>query len=87
MIKIRVCRLFGVKSHWIHTVVVVGDDKDLIHKVQDPFFLDKIAQTYKDISSSIQRFGPWSGAWVGEAGGAYNSGGKHVSHYFANGFW
>ncbi|KAL0385961.1 UNVERIFIED_CONTAM: Heparanase-like protein 2 [Sesamum radiatum] len=28
-----------------------------------------------------------SGAWVGEAGGAYNSGGKDVSHTFVNGFW
>ncbi|KAL6186782.1 hypothetical protein ACLB2K_042901 [Fragaria x ananassa] len=25
--------------------------------------------------------------WVGEAGGAYNSGGKDVSHTFVNGFW
>ncbi|KAL2546697.1 Heparanase-like protein 2 [Forsythia ovata] len=64
-----------------------GVDKSLINKVQDPFFLDQIAQTYKDVSRSIQLFGPWSGAWVGEAGGAYNSGGKDVSHTFANGFW
>ncbi|XP_031123684.1 heparanase-like protein 2 [Ipomoea triloba] len=64
-----------------------GDDENLIHKIQDPFYLDRIAQTFKDVSSSVQRFGPWSGAWVGEAGGAYNSGGKHVSHYFADGFW
>nr|DAD31405.1 TPA_asm: hypothetical protein HUJ06_010256 [Nelumbo nucifera] len=30
--------------------------------------------------------GPWSSAWVGESGGAYNSGGKDVSHTFVNGF-
>ncbi|XP_052185239.1 heparanase-like protein 2 [Diospyros lotus] len=62
-------------------------DPTLIYKVQDPFFLDQIAQTYKDISKSIEEFGPWAGAWVGEAGGAYNNGGKDVSHTFANGFW
>ncbi|CAI9785275.1 unnamed protein product [Fraxinus pennsylvanica] len=64
-----------------------GVDSTLINKVQDPFFLDQIAQTYKDISRSIQLFGPWSGAWVGEAGGAYNSGGKDVSRTFVDGFW
>ncbi|KAK4479814.1 hypothetical protein RD792_015352 [Penstemon davidsonii] len=64
-----------------------GVDSTLINKIQDPYFLDQIAQTYKDVSTSIKSFGPWAGAWVGEAGGAYNSGGKDVSHTFANGFW
>ncbi|KAI3452890.1 hypothetical protein Pfo_009553 [Paulownia fortunei] len=64
-----------------------GVDPTLIYKVQDPYFLDQIAQTYKDISTSIKLFGPWTGAWVGEAGGAYNSGGKEVSHSFVDGFW
>ncbi|GAA0141695.1 hypothetical protein LIER_02779 [Lithospermum erythrorhizon] len=64
-----------------------GADKDLIYRIQDPHFLDQVAQTYKDISSSIKEFGPWAGAWVGESGGAYTSGGKGVSHTFANGFW
>lgn len=64
-----------------------GVDKTLIDKVQDPFFLSQVTQTYKDVSNIIDRFGPWAGAWVGEAGGAYNSGGKDVSHTFANGFW
>ncbi|CAI9096495.1 OLC1v1032657C1 [Oldenlandia corymbosa var. corymbosa] len=64
-----------------------GVDKDLINKVQDPFFLDQVAQTYKDAEISVRLFGPWAKTWVGEAGGAYNSGGKDVSHTFANGFW
>ncbi|XP_027098528.1 heparanase-like protein 2 [Coffea arabica] len=64
-----------------------GVDKNLINKIQDPYYLDRIAQAYKDISRSVDLFGPWSGAWVGEAGGAYNSGGKDVSHTFADGFW
>ncbi|KAH6763097.1 hypothetical protein C2S52_020530 [Perilla frutescens var. hirtella] len=63
-----------------------GVDPALINKVQDPNFLDQISQTYSDISSSIKLHGPWSGAWVGEAGGAYNSGGKYVSHSFVDGF-
>lgn len=64
-----------------------GVDPNLINKVQDPSFLDQIAQTYRDISGSIKQHGPWSRAWVGEAGGAYNSGGKYVSHSFVDGFW
>eukprot|EP00257_Ricinus_communis_P023749 XP_015583816.1 heparanase-like protein 1 [Ricinus communis] len=64
-----------------------GVDKALINKIQDPYFLDQIAQTFKDVSDSVRQFGPWSGPWVGESGGAYNSGGKDVSHTFANGFW
>ncbi|KAJ8760976.1 hypothetical protein K2173_022014 [Erythroxylum novogranatense] len=35
----------------------------------------------------VKEFVPWSGPWVGESGGAYNSGGKDVSHTFADGFW
>lgn len=68
-------------------VIYAGADPTLINKIQDPYFLDHVAQTYKDISTSVKRFGPWTGAWVGEAGGAYNSGGKDVSHTFVNGFW
>ncbi|KAL1827715.1 hypothetical protein ACET3Z_006127 [Daucus carota] len=55
-----------------------------------PFYLDEIAQTFKSISESIKQYGPWTGAWVGESGGAYHSGacgGTNVSNTFADGFW
>ncbi|WVZ11464.1 hypothetical protein V8G54_015994 [Vigna mungo] len=64
-----------------------GNDKDLINKVQDPYYLSKVAQTFKDVSESVKVFTPRAGAWVGESGGAYNSGGKDVSNTFVNGFW
>nr|KYP36191.1 Heparanase-like protein 2 [Cajanus cajan] len=35
----------------------------------------------------LKVFTPWAAPWVGEAGGAYNSGSKDVSHTFVNGFW
>ncbi|KAG1341993.1 putative Heparanase-like protein 2 [Cocos nucifera] len=63
-----------------------GVDKELIYKIQDPYYLDQIVQTYNDIETIIQDFGPWSAAWVGESGGAYNSGGKDVSNTFADSF-
>ncbi|XP_042516627.1 heparanase-like protein 2 [Macadamia integrifolia] len=64
-----------------------GKDLNLIYKIQDPFFLNQVAQTYKDIKQTTQSFGPWASVWVGESGGAYNSGGKYVSHTFVNSFW
>ncbi|KAM5567340.1 heparanase-like protein 2 [Rosa sericea] len=64
-----------------------GVDPTLITKVQDPFYLDHSSQTYNDVANSVKQFAPWTDPWVGEAGGAYNSGGKDVSHTFANGFW
>lgn len=67
--------------------VCVGVDPTLINKIQDPSFLDQIAETYRDVAATIERLSPWAGAWVGEAGGAYNSGGRYVSHSFVDGFW
>ncbi|KAL1551106.1 heparanase [Salvia divinorum] len=64
-----------------------GVDPTLINKIQDPYFLDGVAETYKSVSTSAELYGPWAGAWVGESGGAYNSGGKTVSHAFVDGFW
>ncbi|KAF8378766.1 hypothetical protein HHK36_030115 [Tetracentron sinense] len=64
-----------------------GVDPNLISKIQDPYFLDQIAQTYKDLLKTIKSFGPWSSPWIGESGGAYNSGGKDVSHTFVDSFW
>ncbi|EMS63819.1 Heparanase-like protein 2 [Triticum urartu] len=64
-----------------------GKDKELINKMQDPYYLDKVAQTFSDMEATVRESGPWSAAWVGESGGAYNSGGKDVSDRFANSFW
>ncbi|GLT27586.1 hypothetical protein SLA2020_025730 [Shorea laevis] len=64
-----------------------GDDSHLIDKIQDPFYLSQIAQTYNDLERVITEFGPWAEAWVGESGGSWNSGGKDVSSTFADGFW
>ncbi|CAA0825537.1 Heparanase-like protein 1 [Striga hermonthica] len=50
-----------------------GVDPTLINKIQDPLFLDQVAETYKDISTTVRLFGPWSGAWVGEFGGTYTT--------------
>ncbi|EEF50784.1 conserved hypothetical protein [Ricinus communis] len=70
---------------WVQVVslMINGLDPTLSNKIQDPFFLDQIAQMYSKVSTTIKEFG----AWVGDAGEAYNNGSKSVSHTFAHGFW
>ncbi|TYI67077.1 hypothetical protein E1A91_D09G273300v1 [Gossypium mustelinum] len=46
-----------------------------------------VANTFINLARTVQTHGPWSSAWVGESGGAYNSGGPHVSDTFVNSFW
>ncbi|XP_050947091.1 heparanase-like protein 1 [Cucumis melo] len=77
--------VYGVTHHIYN--LGAGVDPTLIDKVQDPYYLDQIAQTFKEAKEVSERFGAWSKPWIGESGGAYNSGGKTVSHTFANGFW
>lgn len=64
-----------------------GDDPDLITKIQEPLYLNQATQTYKDVSDALNKFKPWSGAWVSESGGAFHGGGKDVSPTLADGFW
>lgn len=98
---VQVCEFvnfFNVMSAFLHLdliclcakktrIMVSGGDPQLINRVQDPIFLDGIAQTFADVQNTVRDFGPWADAWVSEAGGAYQSGGRDVSHTFANGFW
>lgn len=64
-----------------------GDDPHLPNKILDPQYLSQVSDTYRDLQQIIQENGPWASAWVGEAGGAYNSGGHLVSNTFLNSFW
>ncbi|CAN6470100.1 unnamed protein product [Victoria cruziana] len=64
-----------------------GVDPNLVSRILDPAHSNSIAKTFIDLQLAIQNSGPWSSAWVGEAGGAYNSGGKLISDTFVNSFW
>ncbi|KMT10738.1 hypothetical protein BVRB_5g113960 [Beta vulgaris subsp. vulgaris] len=64
-----------------------GNDPDLMNKILDPHHLSKISKTFDVLNKTIHEFGPWAHAWVGEAGGAYNSGGRLVSDAFIDSFW
>ncbi|KAK1305802.1 Heparanase-like protein 1 [Acorus calamus] len=56
-----------------------GSDPHLTRKIVDPHYLSRVADTFREIQLTIQRHGPWASAWVGESGGAYNSGGHLCS--------
>ncbi|KAH1227903.1 Heparanase-like protein 1 [Glycine max] len=64
-----------------------GSDEHLERKILDPERLSRVESIFGNLSETIKIYGPWSSAWVGEAGGAYNSGGNHVSNRFLNSFW
>lgn len=66
---------------------VSGVDPSLVKKILNPHHLSRVEETFKSLDKTIQTHGPWASAWVGESGGAYNSGGHLVSNTFVNSFW
>ncbi|KAJ4841439.1 hypothetical protein Tsubulata_009083 [Turnera subulata] len=76
----------NVVTHHIYNLGP-GNDPRLVHKILDPHFLSRVSETFGNLRQTIQQNGPWASAWVGESGGAYNSGGRHVSNTFVDSFW
>ncbi|KAK4358025.1 hypothetical protein RND71_023635 [Anisodus tanguticus] len=72
----------GVVDGLTHDIYNLGAGRDptLIDKLENPFYLSQIAQTFKNVEDVAKLYSPSSGPWVGESGGAYNSGGKTTSH-------
>ncbi|KAG9439726.1 hypothetical protein H6P81_019891 [Aristolochia fimbriata] len=75
-----------IVTHHIYNLGA-GVDPSVLSNTQDPYYLFNTANTYKDTAATLKDFGPWSSAWIGESGGAYNSGSKNVSHSFVDSFW
>ncbi|TYJ16955.1 hypothetical protein E1A91_A09G017100v1, partial [Gossypium mustelinum] len=73
-------------THHIYNLGL-GDDPNMITKIQDPSYLNQVAQTYKGVLNIVNKFKPQSGAWVSESGGALHGGAKDLSPTFADGFW
>ncbi|KAK9203770.1 hypothetical protein WN943_014026 [Citrus x changshan-huyou] len=61
-------------------------DPNLVSKILNPQRLSRVSETFGNLKQTIEKHGPWASAWVGESGGAYNSGGRHVSNTFVNSF-
>ncbi|KAF3490306.1 hypothetical protein F2Q69_00056562 [Brassica cretica] len=72
--------LFGFSEGW--------NDPKLVSRILDPKYLSgSVTGLFKNVERTVQENGPWASAWVGEAGGAFNSGGREVSETFINSFW
>lgn len=79
----------GVVNAMTHHIYNLGggNDPNIKNRITDPKYLSRAADTFRDMQLTIKRHGPWSSAWVGEAGGAYNSGSRLVSNTFLNSIW
>ncbi|KAI3737943.1 hypothetical protein L2E82_27960 [Cichorium intybus] len=64
-----------------------GVDDHLVEKILDPSYLDGGSQPFRDLQNILKKSGTSAVAWVGEAGGAYNSGHNLVTNAFVFGFW
>ncbi|XP_021691291.2 heparanase-like protein 3 isoform X1 [Hevea brasiliensis] len=64
-----------------------GVDDHLIDKILDPSYLDGGSQMFSSLQGILKSSGTQAVAWVGEAGGAYNSGHNLVTNAFVFSFW
>ncbi|KAD6795007.1 hypothetical protein R6Q59_021085 [Mikania micrantha] len=64
-----------------------GVDQHLVEKILDPSYLDGEADTFKQLENILKTSVTSASAWVGEAGGAYNSGHNLVTNAFVFSFW
>lgn len=58
-----------------------------MERILDPSYLDKEASTFSGLKNILASTGTSATAWVGESGGAYNSGHHLVSDAFVYSFW
>ncbi|KAK2970332.1 hypothetical protein RJ640_003300, partial [Escallonia rubra] len=86
LLRVSGSHVVDVMTHHIYNLGA-GVDPTLVSKILDPHYLSRVSDTFSNLKQTIQRNGPWASAWVGESGGAYNSGGRHVSDTFINSFW
>ncbi|KAG0631490.1 hypothetical protein M758_1G257600 [Ceratodon purpureus] len=64
-----------------------GSSTDLVEKILNPQYLDNEKGNFRAVQDILESTAPSSSAWVGEAGGAYNSGHHLVTDAFIMSFW
>ncbi|KAE8669053.1 Heparanase-like protein 3 [Hibiscus syriacus] len=64
-----------------------GVDEHLVEKILDPSVLEGESETFSGLHNIIKSSPTSAVAWVGEAGGAYNSGHPLVTNAFVFSFW
>ncbi|XP_022134600.1 heparanase-like protein 1 [Momordica charantia] len=86
LLQVSGSNVVNVITHHIYNLGA-GIDPHLTNNILDPHYLSRVSEIFNRLDQTIQVHGPWASAWVGESGGAYNSGGRHVSNTFINSFW
>ncbi|KAL0427243.1 UNVERIFIED_CONTAM: Heparanase-like protein 3 [Sesamum latifolium] len=64
-----------------------GSDEHLIDRILNPSVLDNGADVFRNLHNVVRTSANSATAWVGEAGGAYNSGRNGVTNAFVFSFW
>jgi len=78
--------LLNVITHHIYNLGP-GRDTNLIEKILNPSVLDGMISIFSNLQGILKSTGTSTVAWVGEAGGAYNSGHHLVTDAFVFSFW
>lgn len=82
---LKIIRNYPVEKHLCF--LCIGVDDHLMDKILDPAYLDHVSQTFSSLREILKSSGTQAVAWVGEAGGAYNSGHNQVTNAFVSSFW
>ncbi|KAI3524395.1 hypothetical protein L1887_03049 [Cichorium endivia] len=82
----RTPEILDIVTHHIYNLGP-GVDQHLVEKILDPSYLDGEADTFKQLENILKTSVTSATAWVGEAGGAYNSGHNLVTNAFVFSFW
>ncbi|KAL7093415.1 hypothetical protein ACP275_11G040000 [Erythranthe tilingii] len=73
-------------THHIYSLGA-GSQGNLVEKILNSTVLDNGAGVFRDLHSIVKKSQNPASAWVGEAGGAYNSGRDGVTNTFVFSFW